>query len=194
MTSSIATYQSATKAFSTHDGADEIIEKLNRILDNVNEKVTGPAYGGPTRLLPTLYLGNEMQARNTTRLRTLGITHIINMASSYITTDQKYYGSDFAYLGIPCEDTDNYDIISAFDKCKKHYYDAKRSGGAALVHCVMGINRSGFCAIALVALDMNVDILQAASYVHDRREFLLSNRGFRRQLVQWAAREGKLPQ
>ncbi|KAF4667449.1 hypothetical protein FOL47_003581 [Perkinsus chesapeaki] len=175
------------------DRISEVTKELDKILDTTNTKVTGPEYG-PTQLLDDLYLGNEMQARNSARLRQLGITHVINMASSYINTDQKYYGPDFAYLGIPCEDTEDFDIITAFKKCKEHYYDAKSKGGSALVHCIMGINRSGFCAIALVALEKDVDILQAAAYVHDRRVYLLSNRGFRRQLVEWAAQEGKLPQ
>ncbi|KAF4695201.1 hypothetical protein FOZ60_005525 [Perkinsus olseni] len=73
-----------------------------------------------------------MQARNTARLRALGVTHIINVASGYIATSQDYYGRSFNYLGIPCEDTEDFDILTAFEKCKEHYYDAKNKGGAAL--------------------------------------------------------------
>ncbi|KAF4755009.1 hypothetical protein FOZ62_025732 [Perkinsus olseni] len=194
MAPSLETSQPVAESISGHGEIDKTIEQLDEILDSTNEKVTGPAYGGPTQLLPTLFLGNEMQARNTARLRALGVTHIINVASGYIATSQDYYGRSFNYLGIPCEDTEDFDILTAFEKCKEHYYDAKNKGGAALVHCIMGINRSGFCAVALVALEMDVDILQAAAYVHERRANLLSNHGFRRQLVVWAAKEGKLPQ
>ena len=59
-------------------------------------------------------------------------------------------------------------------------------GGKALVHCAMGINRSGAICIAYVMLKLRVDVVTAVGLVKEKRALVLCNQAFQRQMVQYA--------
>lgn len=68
---------------------------------------------------------------------------------------------------------------------------ARQGGGRLLVHCFGGVNRAGAISVALLMLVDRMPLLQAAEAVVGKRGRVLSNRGFRRQLVQLASREAQ---
>jgi len=74
-------------------------------------------------------------------------------------------------------------IIRCF---KSEHISAHRMfpGGKVLVHCVMGVNRSGAICVAYMMVDgVGQNLLQAARTAKLRRKIILTNRSFRRQLV-----------
>lgn len=65
-----------------------------------------------------------------------------------------------------------------------------RGGGAVLVHCSAGINRSGLLGLAYVLAHTRRPLLSVLEAALRSRGPLLWNRGFQRQLVEFAHREG----
>ena len=152
-------------------------------------------YGFPytaTHLLDHLYLGAEEQARDLTLLRSLGITHVVNCASKYIDTGPDFYGQDFSYMGFHAEDDDSYDIMQHFQPVYDFIEKARLSGGKVLIHCVVGVNRSGVLAIAYCMLHKNMGPISAAKFVKESRKMMLTNNGFQVRLIAFAREKGML--
>lgn len=72
-------------------------------------------------VFPRIYVGNASMAMNVTRLKRLGITHILNAAEGnslmHVNTNAEYYaGTGIAYLGMPASDTDHFDLSVYFEE------------------------------------------------------------------------------
>ena len=146
----------------------------------------------PSKLLDHLYLGSEDDARNVTLLKELGVTHVLNCATAYIYTGHGFYGKEFQYEGFQGEDDGEYDILQHFDNACAFIEHARKTGGKVLVHCIMGINRSGAIALAYLMQTLKLGPGQATFYVKRRRRLILSNEGFQYQLLEFARKRGLL--
>ena len=163
-------------------------QELGRILQ------TG-GWGWPklTQLLDHLYLGAEDDATNVKNLKELGITHIINCAESYIATGEDFYGKEIKYMGFEGEDDDDYDILQHFEVVTSFIDEARLAGGKVLIHCIMGINRSGALALAYIMMLRNIGPLSAAKVAKEKRKgVLVTNHGFQKRLIQFAQNKGLL--
>lgn len=147
-------------------------------------------------LLGYLLLGSAEDAADLKRLRRLGVTHVLNAAEGDVVSGPEFYGTGVVYLGIPAEDDEDYDMIRHLPLALEFLEQARQQGGLALLHCNCGINRAGFLAIAAAAtapcgistgsLMPGEKLLAAAKLVKLRRRgLLLTNPGFRKQLVDW---------
>lgn len=145
-----------------------------------------------SKVLDHLYLGAEEDATSLSTIRRLGITHVINCAAIYISTGPSFYGNSVKYLQFEAEDDEDYNMIQHFGKAYDFIEDARRSGGKVLLHCIMGVNRSGLLAVAYVMVHNNVGPITAATYVKKQRGMLLTNEGFQRQLICFARERGNL--
>ena len=142
----------------------------------------------PAELLPHLFLGNYMDARNTRRLRDLGITHVMNCASvrSEVVNPYPEGSGVVGYLSFTADDADDYDMVQHFEDARNFIDDAYASGGRVLVHCAQGINRSGFIVVAYLMVSQRLDVIEATEYVKTHRGLLLTNKSFQKQLIQFA--------
>ena len=70
-------------------------------------------------------------------------------------------------------------MLQHFNEAYEAIEDAKATGGKALIHCIMGINRSGALAVAYTMVHKQWGPLTAARFVKDARKRLLSNDSFR---------------
>ena len=158
------------------------INKLNSLLHR--------SFGfphGATELFDFLYLGSEDEATDLKLLETLGITHVINCASGYVSTGKEFYGDSIqTYVEFDAEDDDCYNIMQHFDETFKAIEDARAKGGKALIHCIMGVNRSGALAVAYAMVYKQWGPITATKYVKDARKRLLSNDAFIQQIVVFA--------
>ncbi|KAG7263382.1 hypothetical protein CRUP_000571 [Coryphaenoides rupestris] len=61
---------------------------------------------------PNIYIGNVHIAQNRSALQKLGITHVLNAAHSKRGSigNQRFYGSDIVYCGIPADDSAHFDM------------------------------------------------------------------------------------
>lgn len=139
----------------------------------------------PCQVSEDLFLGDAQTVQNIFRLRSLGITHVLNMAHSG-TSRVDYSRANIVYKGIAAMDAPGYDIMQHFEECQAFYDEVVAAGGCLVVHCVAGINRSGAIITALYATKTNAPLFEAAVHVQACRGSYLWNATFRASLVEWA--------
>ena len=93
---------------------------------------------------------------------------------------------------MPTEDYEEYDILPHLLEAIAFLSRAESSGGCAFVHCNYGVNRSGVVAAAYLMVSERKPLLQLINELKARRSLILSNVGFRRQLVRFARCRGLL--
>ncbi len=176
-------------AYGTDDYYMRKIEDI--ILKNGHDLNDYPS--SPTKLLDHLYIGNYNDAGNVDYLRRLGITHVLNCAG--IRTLHSPYPPEtgiVGYLQFHADDNESYDMLQHYTRAKAFIDNAKFKGGNVLVHCAMGINRSGLICAAYILDNKHMNLLDVMRLLKTRRRLILSNRGFRLQLVRFARRKGLL--
>ncbi|XP_037353182.1 dual specificity protein phosphatase 19 isoform X3 [Talpa occidentalis] len=92
---------------------------------------------GMTKVLPGLYLGNFIDAKDLDQLGRNKITHIISIHESPQPLLQ-----DITYLRIPVADTPEVPIKKHFKECINFIHCCRLNGGNCLVHCSAGCWRS----------------------------------------------------
>jgi hypothetical protein len=98
----------------------------------------------PTAILSYLYLGGNAVNKNPQMAQYLGLTHVLNMAMELTPNeDLQRVVQNMKYLHITADDSLTYNIRVHFEDAFKIIDDAKYSNGKILVHCMMGISRSG---------------------------------------------------
>lgn len=160
---------------------DAIFERLNQVVENRTELKC------PWQMLDFYYLGDMFAAKNTARLKALGVTHVVNCAAGDMTAD--YSSTDVQCLEIKALDNFDYNMKQHFEEAYEFIENARREGGKVMVHCMAGVNRSGFITVAYVMKHLKLDLLSAIDYCVLRRGFFLSNHTFQRQLVVFAREE-----
>jgi len=93
---------------------------------------------------------------------------------------------------MPTEDFDEFDILPYLLEAIAFLSRAESFGGCAFVHCNYGVNRSGVVAAAYLMVSERKPLLQVINELKARRSLILSNVGFRRQLVRFARCRGLL--
>ena len=170
---------------------EKYLEKVKDILTS-KELCHMRTLQGPSQLLDYLYIGNMDEAHRIPLLKALGITHVLNCAAKrdYSTEDfdqNPYSKHAISYEEIEARDNDGYPLLRLhFTKCRKFIDQAKREGGRVLVHCQMGINRSGAICAAYMMLDQEMTLTQTLRLIKMERSTLICNEGFQRQLIEFA--------
>jgi len=144
---------------------------------------------GATKVLDHLYLSGHMEARDFNLLRQLGVTHVLNCAANDIDTNLAYYSGKSnvrQFCGFKAEDDHDYAIMQHFEEAFAVIEDARNSNGVALIHCQMGINRSGALTVAYIMAHRKCGPVTAVKEVLAKRKYLLSNEEFQKQLVEFA--------
>ncbi len=169
-------------------------------LTKVREILLGDPIKGntekPAKLLPHMYLGNQTNAESLRLLRKLGVTHVLNCAGfkgpRKNPDANPYEGLGIEYLEFKADDRDAYDMSQHFDAAFSFLDRVKRSGGVCLVHCALGINRSGVTVVAYLMIHSKWGLLKALQFVKKKRGVVLTNHGFQRQLIRFARQQGLL--
>jgi len=129
----------------------------------------------------------------------LGIMSLTNSSSnsSALYSECLCYGNSIydpvqsgvtSYMEIDADDVPGYPILMLhYGQAKRFFDEARETGGRALVHCELGVNRSAALAVAYLVETERVTLTQAVRQVRIDRPNVLCNDGFRRQLVRFAA-------
>mmetsp|Transcript_57881 Transcript_57881/g.102689 ORF Transcript_57881/g.102689 Transcript_57881/m.102689 type:complete len:234 (+) Transcript_57881:85-786(+) len=119
----------------------------------------------PVEILPHLLLGDVRSARRVEHLKSLGVTHVLNVAG---------------YPMLPLH----------LSSARAFIQEALEAGGCCLVHCRGGVNRSGVVVAAELMLREQIPVLEAVNRCKEVRGLpYLSNRSFQYQLVKLAEQE-----
>ena len=162
-------------------------EWVEEILEAFPNK--GPPFT-PSRLGNHMYIGSLINAEDEVLLKRLGITHVLNCAGTRrFDLDKSPYPKDVGvkeYRMIPAEDFEDYDIVQHFSTAFAFIDRCRHKGGKCLVHCNLGVNRSGAVCAGYLMMSEGKSLLQVIEHLKDVRSVILTNRGFRYQLINYA--------
>ena len=146
---------------------------------------------GPTKLLPYLYVGSLEDAAQFSILHNLSITHLLNCAAHRDGPQ----GSPFArfggntgilaHEGFMADDCESYRILQHLPSAIKFINLARDRGRKVLVYCVKGINRSVAICVGYLITECHMTLEEALDYVGSKRGNILTNPGFKKQLMEF---------
>lgn len=179
--------------YENYPDEDVYVDKMQKILSAY------PCIGvprEPTLIMGCVYVGSTANSENIPLLKSLGITHILNCATSGLIRHrrvQDYYPPETGILGyeeLPLEDNDYCDIRAFFERAMGFIKHVASRNGRVLIHCP-AVSRSGAIAIAFL-LNSGFPLLEATKLLKDKRRVALCNTHFMRQLVRYARDRGML--
>ncbi|ESN90405.1 hypothetical protein HELRODRAFT_70673, partial [Helobdella robusta] len=133
-----------------------------------------------TELADGLFMGNQKHADDHDLLKRYRITHVVNCAGN-----SKLAITNPSYPFFKQQSKDNYNISAHFMRAIEFLDQSEKEGGRALVHCNLGVNRSGAIVAAFLMNRYKMNLLRTIDYLKRKRTVVLSNRGFRKQLVKF---------
>ena len=167
------------------------LHKMNKILDQYFDYVSDE----PSEVIDNfLWLGDFEDSKNFALLEKKGIKYILNCAGYEISNVYPTKNGIEKVFKIYANDRSRYNIVeSNLSDCINFIDECKKNNGKILVHCVAGMNRSATMVVGyIVTKYKNVDLLSAVEMVAKKRPWILTNEGFKRQLIQYAHSIGKL--
>mmetsp|Transcript_19354 Transcript_19354/g.21532 ORF Transcript_19354/g.21532 Transcript_19354/m.21532 type:complete len:196 (-) Transcript_19354:52-639(-) len=132
-------------------------------------------------ILPGLYLGDMWKAKYSAGiLLKSGVTHVLPVGESM----PRPFPEDFKYYPkrIEIDDSEVEDLLSHFDECIE-WIDEALKDGKIYVHCAAGISRSATVVSAYVMKKQSISAAKAEEHVRSRREQIMPNKGFKKQLL-----------
>lgn len=118
------------------------------------------------------------------RIRSLGITHIINVTLEMPNLNLP----NLECIQIHVDDTPSARLSLYFDRCSDKIHQVHLRGGRTLVHCVAGVSRSASLCMAYLMKYHRMNLEQAYHHVKKRRPVIRPNGGFWRQLIEYEKR------
>ncbi|KAL1282939.1 hypothetical protein QQF64_001742 [Cirrhinus molitorella] len=135
---------------------------------------------------PSIYIAEKSVAVNKSRLKRLGITHVVNAGhgTGVYTGEVFYQGMNITYMGIEVDDFPDADISPHFRTCAEFIDDALLTHrGKVLVDSMMGVSRSAVLVAAYLMIFQNMSIMEALLEIRKKRA-INPNEGFIKQLRQ----------
>uniref|UniRef100_A0A8C8EHT8 protein-serine/threonine phosphatase n=1 Tax=Oncorhynchus tshawytscha TaxID=74940 RepID=A0A8C8EHT8_ONCTS len=132
----------------------------------------------PSKIFDYLFLGSEWNAANFEELQKNNVGYILNITREI----DNFFPESFSYMNIRVYDVEATDLLSHWKDTYTFINTARQSGKAVLVHCKMGVSRSGSTVVAYAMKQQRWPLEVALSYVRDRRPIVQPNVGFMKQL------------
>lgn len=126
-----------------------------------------------------LYLGSQQTSMDWGCLKAKGITHIINATPS----QPNYFEGSMKYLRVSLADNTEEDLRQHMQSTYAFIEEARRTGGACLVHCFAGVSRSASIVLSYLLLSRRLPILEGLTLLRQARPQVSPNHGFMSQLL-----------
>lgn len=156
-------------------------------LSKVNDVVTSDLVAvdvTPCQILPKLWLGDNSSAQDKENLRRLNITAVINVAAE---NNSRFVDDEHCVrYNIITHDEDDYPLLENHFQEVQKIIDLEIFNRSVLLHCGAGVNRSGALMVAYLMVHQQMGLLDAIRHCYAARGILLTNRGFQKQLVNFA--------
>jgi len=135
-----------------------------------------------TEVIPGLFLGNSMDARDSLLCSTKNINYILNLTS----TCPNYFADDstFHYKQIKIEDTCREDIKEIIAEALGFIELALADHSSVLIHCQGGVSRSPTITIAYLMHINKLSLKEAYDFVKGKRPCIAPNLNFMGQLLE----------
>jgi hypothetical protein len=147
-----------------------------------------------------LYIGDSSNAMDTKLLKTLGVTHVLNVCGwGNLACTRKWEkewdsipGNNISVphtLLLKVRDLPSVNIAAHFETCFDYLDEAiKSEESKILLHCQAGISRSITVCIAYLMKRNNWGLDQAYDFVLMKRPIIRPNQGFMQQLIDFHRR------
>lgn len=157
---------------------NQLIHELNEIMDEEGGHIK------PLRrydeVYPGIILGDGPTALNVPRLKSLGVTHVLNTAEwiegdemphLIATPVEEYYTPNgIKYHGLHSYNIASFDLTPFYNATSEFIHDAVTSKGNVYVHCFSGNGRSGSLVMAYLMIKQDYNAKQALLQVRGHRE------------------------
>ncbi|CAE8641559.1 unnamed protein product [Polarella glacialis] len=177
------------------------LDLVSGVLDCVSWNFWKPGVQ-PAQILDWLYLGDVAEATDLELLEQRGIRGVLNLIGWWelaaLLPEDASLSNIFAENGIDYEQADSedrlfFDIIeSSWPSSDRFLNNCKKEGRKVLVNCQAGHNRSACMVVCWLLVHEGKTLLQALDHVQKLRGTVLSNHGFRLQLVRMALQLGRV--
>ena len=131
------------------------------------------------RVIPGLYLGNELTAYTKPVLLAGQVTHIVAAGVELVP----HFPQDFKYLRLKMRDVPSEKLLGHLEVAIDFIEEALATGGTVLIHCFQGISRSSALAIGFLMYKQRLTYLQAYELVKAKHVEATPNPGFVHQLM-----------
>lgn len=139
-----------------------------------------------SQILPHLFLGGIDLTYDREFFEAEKITHVLSIVEVDHSTDVMAT-KGVIQMRIRMYDSDAEPIYDVFERAVAFINDALTSGGAILVHCVMGMSRSPTLVAAYLMSHHAMKDEEAIKFLVERRPIVCPNDGFRAALKRWAS-------
>jgi len=133
----------------------------------------------PSEIVPHLFLGSELHAKNWSVLEQQNIKNILNIT---VETSCPFEEKGINYLKLSLKDNPNCSISDHFDKCFDFINGCLSRKESVLVHCQRGVSRSATIIMAYLIKHKSITFEEARDFVCERRIVADPNFGFIAQL------------
>ena len=145
-------------------------------------------------VLPNIYMGSAVAAKNLNLLKSVGITHILAIGWNL----HCHYPEEFKYLLMnKIIDSPSFLIIKTFPECFEFMNDAmnnknNKNNNNLFVHCHKGLSRSATLIIGFEMWKHKKSFDKVLDEIKKRRSFVYPNIGFQAQLHQFGKKNYSL--
>ena len=117
------------------------------------------------------------------------ITHVINCAFDEYSPEWFRNENPDKYICLEAFDDEQSNILDWYPKFKEYLskFLASRDSQTIYIHCQLGINRSGFLALAYVCNELGLPLDKLEYSVICQRPCILQNNSFRKQVYDFLA-------
>jgi len=154
------------------------LDTEEKFLDIWNNSSTYLLYASElSQIDDKLYLGNWRDASNITLINYHNITQVITLMNfdHNSTVLRGYTRFNIVHKFYSIGDNINEDIRTILDLT---YTDITQHAGKTLIHCFAGISRSAICAVHYVYKMYQICIVDAYSFVKNKRNIIHPNKRF----------------
>lgn len=107
------------------------------------------------------------------------VSHIVNVTREI----DNFFPESLKYLNVRVYDEETTDLLSHWKETYRFISNARKQNTRVLVHCKMGVSRSGSTVIAYAMKEYGWSLEEALRYVKEKRSIVHPNPGFMRQLL-----------
>ncbi|KAM3852090.1 protein phosphatase Slingshot homolog 3 isoform 5-T5 [Vipera latastei] len=132
----------------------------------------------PSKIFDYLYLGSEWNAANLEELQKNRVSHILNVTREI----DNFFPEHFTYMNVRIYDEEASQLLPYWKETHSFISDVRTQGSRVLVHCKMGVSRSGSTVVAYAMKEYGWSLERALAHVRERRPIVHPNPGFMRQL------------
>lgn len=179
----------------------QALDKVSSVLDTVPWRFWKPGEQ-PARILDWLFLGDLADATDLELLDSRGIGAVLNLIGWWELQALLPEGTDLVslfgqhdveYLEADSEDRLFFDIVDmSWPSCERFLEKGQDENRKVLVNCQAGHNRSACMVVCWLVQREGYCLLEALEHVQSLRGTVLSNNGFRLQLVRLALKMDQL--